>query len=1174
MTCPFCGNVVVPGARYCHSCGAPLSPVASLPETERRVCTVLFGDLSDFTAWSEDLDPERVGVVTDRVLAVCAQAVNEHGGHVDKLTGDGIMAVFGAPVAHEDDAERAVRAAMSMQRNVRKVLDAEQGGGVPLGLRVGIRTGLVVAGMQAAVEYTVIGDTVNTAARLADAAAVGTVYTSDETVQVTKHVASWRKLEPLRLKGKREAVHAYELLGLHDAPGTRTSLGDQAPFVGREAELGIVAGRLSEVVDRGEPRTLVLTAEAGFGKTRFGIEVGRRASARGVRVVAVRAAAYGRRRRLGPLADLVRRAVGLSPGDDRATATERLRRLAERHRKQTEGEQAPSVFSVDMLLALLGLAPLPGESPARPGGPGPEHHDMESMPAAVADLFNLLSAQTPLLLIVDDLHEATPDALDALGAAVAGLSGPVLVLLLGRPELVRHAGVLTRVSEAEAQTLPPLRGADAARLLAALCGGKLREDDEYRLLGAVQGNPYYLAELVALLTEQGLLYEVDGQWRLAPGSLAGKLVSTDLARVLAARIDALPTDTKMVLRDAAVIGDTIPDGALSALHDHTDEGHLEELFARGMLRRRNSGGFRFVTPLMREAAYLGLGMAERAERHARLARWAAAGAPGGTLTEEAADDFIATHAVRAIELADKIGLTPDSDVRDVSGLAVDAFGRAARRAIVQGEPAQAAALIDRSADLRALSVADRLVRGRALLRLDRPEDSLVDVEKIAAELGMPLTGDAVPTVPAHPEVAALTLLLAGRIYRSLGEPLRAAAIWRAAGDLSERAELPNVRADVLVRLGMLDYVSGRLREAEARFTEALGVGRAVGDVRSEAWALQHLAWVSTSIGDFDAADNFLGLAARRIASLRDPIGRAWVRGTAAFTRLLAGRLHEASKLATAFLPFGERVGDTWAVGTLRAVGAYASAELGDLTDADSAARKAYRDYDRVDDDWGRGLALVVRAVVARGLAESDHARELALDAEAYGLRTGHPLLIGMARTVLGHCLLDAGDVEGAERAALSTLELAVPFDVLESARVGPLALLAEAHRAGGDNAAALRLFGDIAAHLGAPTLLYPRRRAVARYADVLRTEGRAEESLRWARRAIEAPGEDISSRVGAQLAYAKALAANDMQTEAVDAAREAVSLTYSTEQRSHRGEAEKLLERLQNATETVREPAR
>lgn len=311
MTCPVCGTLAVPGARFCHNCGVALPAAAALPTAERRVVTVLFGDLSDFTSWSEDLDPERVGAVTDRVLAALAGAVKTFGGHVDKLTGDGIMAVFGAPVAHEDDAERAVRAALSMQRAVRRVLDDERGGGAPLGLRVGLNTGDVIAGIQAAIEYTVIGDTVNTAARLADAAAVGAVYAGARTSAATRHVASWRTLRPLRLKGKREPVEAYELLGLLDAPGTRSGLGDEAPFVGRETEVGRVAGRLAEVIDRGEPRVLLMTAEAGIGKSRFSAEVerlaagydvgpGRYAAHTGARVFSVRCAAFGERRRLAP----------------------------------------------------------------------------------------------------------------------------------------------------------------------------------------------------------------------------------------------------------------------------------------------------------------------------------------------------------------------------------------------------------------------------------------------------------------------------------------------------------------------------------------------------------------------------------------------------------------------------------------------------------------------------------------------------------------------------------------------------------------------------------------------------------------------------------------------------------------------------------------------------------
>ncbi|MDT7570102.1 MAG: hypothetical protein QOE05_276, partial [Actinomycetota bacterium] len=263
------------GARFCFACGTAL-PGAQLDlETERRVVTVLFGDLSDFTSWSEDLDPERVGVVTDRVLATLTSVVAQFGGHVDKLTGDGLMAVFGAPVAHEDDAERAVRAASRMQSAVRRVVEEESGGGRRLGLRVGLNTGEVLAGVQAHVSYTVIGDAVNTASRLSDAAGVGAVYAGRETALATMAIASWRALPPLRLKGKREPVTAYELVGLRPAGATRLGLGDEAPFVGREAELGRLITRLLDVVDQERPGAILVSGDAGVGKSRLGPELAR-----------------------------------------------------------------------------------------------------------------------------------------------------------------------------------------------------------------------------------------------------------------------------------------------------------------------------------------------------------------------------------------------------------------------------------------------------------------------------------------------------------------------------------------------------------------------------------------------------------------------------------------------------------------------------------------------------------------------------------------------------------------------------------------------------------------------------------------------------------------------------------------------------------------------------------
>ncbi|MEV0805666.1 adenylate/guanylate cyclase domain-containing protein [Micromonospora sp. NPDC050200] len=1192
MTCPVCGTVAVPGARFCHNCGAALPAAATLPATERRVVTVLFGDLSDFTSWSEDLDPERVGAVTDRVLAALAGAVKTFGGHVDKLTGDGIMAVFGAPVAHEDDAERAVRAALSMQRAVRRVLDDERGGGAPLGLRVGLNTGDVIAGIQAAIEYTVIGDTVNTAARLADAAAVGAVYAGARTSAATRHVASWRALRPLRLKGKREPVEAYELLGLLDAPGTRSGLGDEAPFVGRETEIGRVAGRLAEVIDRGEPRVLLMTAEAGIGKSRFAAEVerlaagydvgaGRYAAHTGARVLSVRCAAFGERRRLAPLADLVRAAVGL-PNDTSTALTrpaveERLRRLGQRL-----GRQGGTPLAADQLLALLGYAELPGgHGTATDNGEwaaGGVPADAEAVPNAVAGLLSALAAEAPLVIVVDDLHDATAETISALGLTLSRLTGPVLVLLLGRPELVRTAGALTRVADAEVHGLPPLRGADAARLLTTyLGGGKLPQADADRLLATAQGNPFYLAELVTLLMERGALTAVaerggdSGGWRLAPGSLGSRLLSRDLAAVLAARIDALPNDARSVLRDAAVVGDTVPTGALEALREQRAgrdgrpaavaavelDRAVEELLQRRMLHRTRAG-YAFATPLMREAAYAGVSKAELAERHAALARWAAPApdspvTPPGGFTEPARDDFVAEHVERAAALADAVKLRPDAPARTVAPLGVAALGRAARGSLRAGEPALAVEYAERAAELArdGVPAPDRVVHARALLQVGRPADALAFAEKIAANAG----DDAATRTSA--------LLLAGQAHQTLGDQGRAVTSWQEALQVATDGGLPALRASAMRRLGMADFIAGRLGQASSRLAASYQVSLAARDLRGQAWSLQNLAWVTTTRGDFAGTDAVLGRAARLFAELKDPYGRAWLRGTTAFARLLAGRLGEARRLASVFLPFGERVGEAWAVGTLRAVEAFAAAELGDIAEADREARRAYRDFAEVSDDWGRGFALVVRGVVARGLGEPEHAADLFTDALAYAERTSHPLLTGMAGTLRGFVALDLGDCDTAERDARAVLTAVEPHNPQAPAQAAPRVLLATARLAAGDSATAVGLLAPVAttaAHN--PTLLFSRRQIMARYASALLAHGQWEQALDWARRAVAAPAEDVRSQVIGASVLAEALAACGRPVEALACAEEAVRLAYATEQRSERAAADALRARL------------
>lgn len=1178
MTCQVCGTVTVPGAVYCHQCGTRLPSVATAPLTERRVVTVLFGDLSDFTAWSEDLDPERVSSVTDRVLAAFAGAVTTFGGHVDKLTGDGIMAVFGAPVAHEDDPDRAVRAALAMQRAVRRVVDAEEGGGVPLKLRVGLNTGEVVAGMQANLEYTVIGDAVNTAARLADAASVGSVFAGATTYHATRQRAAWRRLAPLRLKGKREPVDAYELLGLRNAPGTRSGLGDEAPFIGREPEAGRFDGRLAEVIDRAQPRVLVMTAEAGIGKSRFAAEAASRAAERGARVLSVRCEAYGERRRLAPLADLVREAAGLSSddgsnrGERRATVQARLYRLAGRQ----AGDEPR--LPVDLLMALLGHGDLPSSRTERPTSARGEPND--AVPAAVGDLLSLLAAESPLVVIVDDVHDATGETLHALGTMISGLSGAVLVLLLGRPELARTAGLLSRIPDAELAPLPPLRGEDAGRLLRAyLSGGRLSDADESQLLATAQGNPFYLAELVTLLMERGrLVEEVEAEpgetahWSLAPMSLDGQLLSRDLAAVLAARIDALNPTARSVLRDAAVVGDNVPAAALAALQTGLTAADLDkaldELVGRTMLRRAGRDEYVFATPLMREAAYANIGKADLADRHASLARWAARkvhseSTYGPVDGDSNGDDaFVAEHAERAVLLADEVGLRDDADARSVSPLGAAALSRMAARALDDGEPARTVDLADRARAVASgtggggLPVADRLVRGQALLRLGRVDEARAEAESIAAGA-------------ISDQVRIDALLLSGEAYKTLGNREAARAAWHSALVAAESANLPHQHAGTLCKLGMSDYLSGRFPEAEQRFDEAYRVSVESGDKHHQAWALQHLAWVLTSRADFAAADGALGRAAKLFAELADDTGRAWVRGTTAFGRLLAGRLIEADGLARAFLPFGERLGDAWAVGTLRSVAAFASAELGRLAEAERAAERAYHEFQIMDDEWGLGLSRIATAMAARGAGDVGRAIEALTEAEQLGQKVGHPLLMGIARTIRGFCQLDRDDPDAAERDARATLDLVEPYGVLDAARVGPRVLLAEACRARGDVPAALRLLDEVDRSTGSPTLLLSRRQVAAVHALTLLSAGRAADALDRARAAVDSRSEDIRSAVLAYGALARALAATGDRDAARDAARLAVETAYATEQTADRCAADTLFAELDGPRQPV-----
>ncbi|MDT7539094.1 MAG: hypothetical protein QOI82_2679 [Actinomycetota bacterium] len=1163
MTCPVCGTPTVPDARFCFNCGAALSGAHADVETERRVVTVLFGDLSDFTSWSEDLDPERVGVITDRVLATLTAAVAEFGGHVDKLTGDGLMAVFGAPVAHEDDPERAVRAAARMQSAVRRVIEEESGGGRRLGLRVGLNTGEVVAGVQAQVSYTVIGDAVNTASRLSDAAGVGAVFAGRDTALATMSIASWRALAPLRLKGKRDAVTAYELVGLRPSGASRLGLGDEAPFVGRDAELGLLIGRLLEVVERATPRAVFVSGEAGVGKTRLGQELARFAGELpGARVLWGRCAPYGEGRDLAAVAEMVRTACGISDSDDVDTARARVRRTVARLEHPAYAGPVPAAME-ERLSALLGLEESDAPGPRDAATPGAMVGG-DQVRRAVAALWTALAADGPLVLLLDDLHWATPAMLEGLRDVADRTKGPVLLLGLGRPDMLNIAGDGWWEQLADAELLPvlPLEETAAERLLRAYLGSTAGElDDAVRdaLLSRAQGNPFFLAELLHLLVDRGALVHEGDRWVLA-ADVPDDLLPAGVQSVLAARIDGLDGPAKGVLRDASVIGTSFVVPMLEAVGRASGHGDPDVVRAavRTLVERRlleadaDAQRLRFGHTLVRDVAYAGLAKVERARRHAAAAEYAH-GVSGGRSSE--ADAVAASQGERAVRLAAEMSLPRDDPSWQARGIAFAALARLGSAALSRDENANAQRLL-----ARALALADPTY-GEPL-----PADLVVPVRVSYAQALAGLHRLAEAEEQLEPALAASedgiragALVVVGEVRRRRGDLTGATQAFVSALAAASTAGLDRISGEAMRQLGLIDYFDGRLRAAEERFRSAHALAVQVGDGRGAGWALQHLAWSATTRGDYALADETLELAAEVFSSLEDTGGLSWVAGTEGFVRLLQGRLVEARELAGSLLPLGDAMGERWGVAALLTIDALAAAELGDIADATQEAARARERFEEVGDAWGQTLALTAAGIAARGADEPERALELLDTAAALAEREHFPMTQSLALVAGGYAALDCGDVAGAEGRAWRASAVLAGLDLEPHAALGAKVLLAQAMRVRGQREQALAELDAALAVSDQPGLLFPRRQALAHRAGTLLELGRIEEGLAGARAAVATPGEDVRSHVLALRALGSALKAVGDTDGAQSAYADALAVATSTGQRSEIAATEALI---------------
>lgn len=1149
LACPACGTPTVPAARFCFSCGAGLDlPSESADQlSERRIVTVLFGDLTDFTAWAEDLDPERVKVVTDRVLTALAEAVQSYGGHVDKLTGDGIMAVFGAPRAHEDDPERAVRAAVAMQAAVRRLVAEESGGGRRLGLRVGLNTGEVLAGMQGALAYTVVGDTVNTASRISDAAGVGAILAGRPTAAATMGAASWRALPPLRLKGKREPVPAYELLDLRARPASRTGLGDEAPFIGREAELGLLISKLMDAVDTGVPATVLVIGDAGVGKTRLARELARFAGelARS-RVLWATCTAFGDGRDLAPVVDLVRTACGIEDTDDAETARERVRRTVSRLDHPAQGAWAQGLFA-DRLLALLGLGTDENLSPLATAMPGDTGQPDSEADVALSGLLRGLAADGPLVLVVDDLHWSGPALRSLLASVLPKVGGPVLLVTAARADLVtpEHHAWLRSLPSPSVLPVEPLEDASAERLLRAYLGGSaLDQASRHALLSRAEGNPFFLAELLHLLVDRGVLRRETDGWRLA-GELPADVLPAGVHAVLAARIDGLDNAAKEALRDAAVAGATFHAGTVEALSaPDSVADRLAVLVERDIVRPLGDGTYAFAHALTREVAYAGIPKAGRARRHALVAQWAAGALPG---TPAEVDAYVAQHAERAVALATEMGLAPDDVAWSAATVAYDALVRLGHASVARDENYGAIAVFERALALGELDGEARLEYATALANVHR-------LDEAEAMLGEPKSPAA--------------YLVLGDVRRKRADEEGAVAAFARALDLAAGDE--RLAGEATRQLGLIDYYAGRLREAEERFESALALARRCDDTRGIGWAYQHLAWNATTRGDYERADAMLERAMETFVSFEDTGGVAWTVGTAAFVRLLQGRVHEARAMCLELIPRAEELGDRWGTAASLVMSAMASAELGMVSAAQRDSERAITMFDEIGDTWGRALALVASGMAAQAAGDTAGAAERLRSAVALSEQARQPSARLIATAMLAWTSYWDRDLDAAESAARETIAASREMGMARHAAIGMNAVLALVDRARGDYDAALRVLGEIAESPARPTLLFPMRQALAHYAGTLLECGRADEAVVAARRAVETPAEDVRSRVLALRALGSALRAVGSYDEAEAAYRAALEAASETEQAQERAHTEELLADLVAARGLVR----
>ena len=554
MNCPNCHSVNPDGARFCLNCGNRLETQVRV-DGERKHVTVLFADVVDSTGLGEKLDPEQVAEIMNGAFAFLDASVTKYGGTVARLLGDAIIAVFGAPVAHEDDAERAVRAGLDIQAATREYAElVERDYGVEFEVRVGINTGLAVLaamGGELRTEYTAMGDTTNVAARMQAAAIPGTILISASTYHLVKELFEFKGRGATMIKGKSTAIETYEVVATKAVPGKVRGLkGLASPLVGRDAEYKLLNDGLNEARE-GRGAFVAVIGEAGLGKSRLLAEISESAkSGPQVAWLEGRALSYGQAVTYYPWRQIIREAIGAQEGEAPEVVREKLYRdSACATMTEDDSKYLEVMLSVESDATLQAVAALEGEAL------------VDKITEAARCYLRARADLMPTVIVLDDLHWADSASLELL-LNVAGLveSWPLLIICLLRPDKDTPSWSATEQARSQLGAhyteilLEPLDAEDAKELLGNLLYIEdLPESVRKLILNKAEGNPFFVEEVIRTLIDSEYIVQENNHWRTTR-EIVNVTIPDTLTGVLSARIDRLPENTKHVAQTAAVLG--------------------------------------------------------------------------------------------------------------------------------------------------------------------------------------------------------------------------------------------------------------------------------------------------------------------------------------------------------------------------------------------------------------------------------------------------------------------------------------------------------------------------------------------------------------------------------------------------------------------------------------------